>query len=151
MKQNLFSKRSAWAFLAPAFSDPAIGWEPIKLTEEGKTVAAFKTAALMLPTSLIKQPGFKKGAIVTKVSPILSTGVAMITRSASFTESLSEVCAFTQPRFDQKESVEGECDQHENSAEIFRFFAANKMDPPIKPAPTTEMRLKCNIFNIVWF
>jgi hypothetical protein len=25
------------------------------------------------------------------------------------------------------------------------------MDPPIKPAPTTEMRLKCNIFNIVWF
>jgi hypothetical protein len=62
----------------------------------------------MLPTSVIKQPDFKKGAIVTKVSPILSTGVAMITRSASLTESLSEVCTFTQPRLDQKVSVEDE-------------------------------------------
>ena len=75
----------------------------------------------------------------------------MITRSASLTESWSEVCTFTQPRLDQKESVEDEWDQHENSDETFRFFAANKMDPPINPAPTTEIRLKCNIFNIVWF
>jgi hypothetical protein len=128
-----------------------MGWEPIKLTDGGKTVAAFKTAALILPTSVIKQPGFKKGARVIKVSRILSTGVATITRSAPITESFSEWCVFTQPRFDQKESEEGECDQHEKSVATFCFLAANKMDPPIKPAPTTEMCLKCNIFNIVWF
>jgi hypothetical protein len=88
--------------------------------------------------------------MVTKDSAILSTGVAMITKSAPWTESVKELHAFTQPRLDQKESDEGECDQHEYSAETFRFFAANNTDPPIKPAPTTEMREKCNIFNIVW-
>jgi hypothetical protein len=88
--------------------------------------------------------------MVTKVSAILSTGVAMITKSAPWTESVKELHAFTQPRLDQKESDEGECDQHEYSAETLRFFAANNTDPPIKPAPTTEMREKCNIFNIVW-
>ena len=85
-----------------------MGCEPIKLTEGGKTEAALKTSPLILPTSLIKQPGFKKGAIVTKVSPILSTGVAMMTKSASLTESFREVHTSTQPRFDQKVSVEGE-------------------------------------------
>jgi hypothetical protein len=56
----------------------------------------------------------------------------------------------THPRLVQNAKVAGEWDQQEKEDEILLDFAANKIEPPIKPAPTTEMRLKCNIFNFVW-
>ena len=72
----------------PVFSEPAIGWAPIKWAFA--PTAAWPSRAISpftLPTSVTTAPGGRAEAICAARATILSTGEAMTTRLASRTAS----------------------------------------------------------------
>ena len=79
-------KRLFCAASGPFFSEPAIGCEPIKFLDSAPNIFFTELIifVLVLPTSVINVDFDRKGFICFKTNSICLTGVAMITRSASW-------------------------------------------------------------------
>lgn len=59
-----FRNRSGSAWAIPVFSEPAIGWDPMKVPLVSSPEAAcLQIVLFVLPTSVTKVPGFSAGLI----------------------------------------------------------------------------------------
>ena len=123
-----------------------MGCDPMKVTWGGRWLASFRMEALTLPTSVTSAPGDKAGPISRQVSAMQSTGVAITTKSAPLTASAAVSKTRAIP-FWRKNFLEvSERDQHVRVGASCRRAAPKTIDPPMRPAPTTAICLKRDIF-----
>ena len=141
--QDAPTKRFASAAPNPVFSEPAIGWLPIKLmpSETMSRPRVWWGETFTLPTSVTQTPCLRPTfRMLRPNSSRLSTGTARITRSASATASARlsviagqpevRICLTRAPFLPQRTTA------------LFGYLSrnANAIDPPRTPGPKTAMR-----------
>ena len=88
IKQGRSSNRFSEECSIPVFSDPAMGWEPIKMAFSSKALLPLRVISLFtLPTSVTIVVDERLEAICSTRGMIFSTGVQMITSSLPWTAS----------------------------------------------------------------
>ena len=134
-KQVRPSKRLASPCSHPVFSDPAMGWAPMKWdSPETASWPSLDISPFTLPTSQTTAPGLREEAIRRVRGTIMSTGAAITTRSAPLTASsgVSQVavhqgCSASESRVSALRA------QITIFAAAPRAFAARATEPPRSP------------------